>query len=113
MTTPLQRLSYSSITAYLACPYRWYLSQLRRVARPVGEAAVFGSAVHTAVERMIVASTLGEEPDPAAIWKQAFEEQIEKQGRHPGIELTTKCLPYFGSSIIISTIIDRQVWCVL
>jgi hypothetical protein len=99
MTALVQRLSCSSISSYLACPYRWYLSQVRRVVRPAAEAAVFGSAVHTAVERMIVATTLGEEPDPAAVWKQAFDEQIEKQGRHPGIDWRRDPAEFFAEGL--------------
>lgn len=86
MTALVKRLSYSSISSYLACPYRWYLSQVRRIVRPAAEAAVFGSAVHTAVESLIASTTLGGAPDPAALWRAAFDDQIARQGREAGID---------------------------
>jgi hypothetical protein len=86
MTPLVQRLSCSSIFSYLACPYRWYLGQVRRVVRPTSEAALFGSAVHAAVERTIVATTRGETPDVAALWETALGEQVAKNERGAGVD---------------------------
>jgi RecB family exonuclease len=86
MTPLIQRLSYSSIAGYLACPYRWALSQVRRIVRPTSEAAFFGSAVHAAVERFIAGTTQGQSPDPAALWQGAFDEQVARAARGAGVD---------------------------
>jgi CRISPR/Cas system-associated exonuclease Cas4 (RecB family) len=81
----VQRLSYSSISAYLACPFKWYLSQVERVPRPVSEAALLGSAVHEAVGQYLIARLSDPAPDLDRLWRAALGKLVRRNEQAAGI----------------------------
>ncbi len=56
LSTPIERMSVTSFRAYLACPYRYYLSHVLRLGQMNDDAteldgASFGGLAHTVLER--------------------------------------------------------------
>ena len=48
----IAHLSYSSVTTYQRCPLQWHFRYVEKIPEEViGSALVFGSAVHSGIER--------------------------------------------------------------
>jgi len=65
--------SYSALKVYEECPYRTYISRVRRIKEPTGPAAERGTQIHELAEQY-VEGTLGELPKELMKFKTEFEE---------------------------------------
>ena len=79
MNTPLEHLSYSSISAYLLCARAWRYHYIDKIPTKPSAALVFGSAVHGAIESVVHANTVGEPIDVSSVWHAEWEQRMAKE----------------------------------
>lgn len=72
-----QGLSVTALNNYLACPWRYFYSNLLRVPRAQDKYAQYGTAVHEALKRFFDKWTEGEDPG-APLLLQWFREALQK-----------------------------------
>lgn len=65
--------SYSALKVFEECPYRTYISRVKKIQEPSGAAAERGTMIHEEAEHY-VEGTLGELPPTLAKFKSEFEE---------------------------------------
>ena len=65
--------SYSALKVFEECPYRTYISRVKKIAEPSSPAASRGSEIHQQAEDY-VAGLLGEMPETLKKFKDEFEE---------------------------------------
>jgi len=70
---PVKAWSYSALKVFEECPYRTYISRVRRVQEPSNPAAARGTEIHDQAEHY-VDGTLGEMPSTLDKFKSEFEE---------------------------------------
>ena len=71
---PVDRLSYSSVSAYLMCPQSWKFRYIIKPRVPVSVALPFGTAIHKAVQTYIAAKAEGHEVKPPAdLWPDSWQ----------------------------------------
>ena len=70
---PVKAWSYSALKVFEECPYRTYISRVRRVQEPSSPAADRGSQIHQEAEDY-VNGTLGEFPPSLSKFRDDFEE---------------------------------------
>lgn len=73
---PLKAWSYSALKVFEECPYRSYISKVKKIPEPSGPAAERGTLIHQQAEDY-VNGTLGEFPDTLNKFKSQFEELRE------------------------------------
>jgi len=77
---PVDYLSYSSVSAYLACPKSWWFRYIKKPLTKTSVALVFGSAVHDTIETYVSARQQEgvENVRPMAeLWPRFWQEQLE------------------------------------
>ena len=82
----VRQLSYSSVSAYLGCPFRWRKRYVERAPAPATEPLIVGSAVHGAVEGYLKRRFLGQEADLATLWRKAFWAQARGRAARDGVD---------------------------
>ena len=70
---PVKAWSYSALKVFEECPYRTYISRVRRIQEPSSPAADRGSQIHQEAEDY-VNGTLGEFPPSLKKFQSDFEE---------------------------------------
>lgn len=70
---PVKAWSYSALKVFEECPYRTYISRVRRVQEPSSPAADRGTQIHQEAEDY-VNGTLGEFPQSLSKFRDDFEE---------------------------------------
>lgn len=65
--------SYSALKVFEECPYRTYISRVKKIAEPSSPAATRGSEIHQQAEDY-VAGLLGEMPDTLKKFEDQFDE---------------------------------------
>ena len=70
---PVNAWSYSALKVFEECPYRTYISRVRRVQEPSNPAAARGTEIHDQAEHF-VDGTLGELPATLTKFEAEFEE---------------------------------------
>jgi len=91
-TRPLERLSVTSLRAYLACPTRFYLSHILRMRRlddlaREPDAAAFGNLLHCVLERGLPPARFEIEPVCAAMDTELDKILKEQYGPSPGMAI--------------------------
>ncbi|MED5585030.1 MAG: PD-(D/E)XK nuclease family protein [Verrucomicrobiota bacterium] len=91
---PMKSIRVTDFSAYLSCPFRFYLSRIRRMSRPEEErrewnARDFGTIVHTVVERFGRHAEAREDDDPRRIELWVHDELDrwirERFGENPAV----------------------------
>lgn len=96
----IQHLSYSSISTYLLCPESWRRRYILHEQAPTATALVFGSAVHSAIERYLRASKPLEEQ-----WRESWSEQLSQESNVAWGEETAESLATDGERLLTSQIV--------
>lgn len=83
----LDHLSYSSISAYLACPRAWEYRYVQKIKTTTAPALAFGSAFHATLEHVIRNRDSGY-PKPIGMvwhekWSEATKQEIAWNGETP------------------------------
>lgn len=76
----IEHLSYSSISAYLACGQAWKFKYIDQIPTPTSPELVFGSAFHGTVEQYLANDY---QDDLLQLWQQNWSTQLEQ---NPDIE---------------------------
>ena len=71
----LDHLSYSSISAYLACPRAWKYHYIDKIKMPTSPSLIFGTAFHQTVQTMIAAQR---PVDVVPIWNENWS-KVQQQ----------------------------------
>jgi hypothetical protein len=74
---PVQAWSYSALKVFEECPYRTYISRVRKIKEPSGPAAERGTEIHTQAE-MYIKGELGEMPNTLKKFEDSFEDLRDK-----------------------------------
>lgn len=72
-TGPVDAWSYSALKVFEECPYRTYISRVKRIKEPSGPAAERGTEIHLLAEQYIKGE-LGEMPDSLKKFEDDFEQ---------------------------------------
>lgn len=80
---PVERLSYSSVNAYLTCPKSWWWRYVKKPRVPVAVALPFGTAYHKTVQIYIAARAEGHDVKPLIdLWPDSWQGALnEKRNR--------------------------------
>lgn len=107
MTKPFA-WSYSSLTAFETCPYRWKLTKLtKEIVEPQTEQTIWGNRVHKALEHRVASNT----PLPEGM--TAFEPlaaTIAKHSNQPGRKLRTEQKLALTKDFKATTFFAKDVW---
>lgn len=77
----MHQWSYSSLSNYEKCPFKYYLAKIEGIAEEVGGAAKRGTRIHEAIERYL---NFEEDELPDVVWK-SFGNELEA-AREAGAE---------------------------
>lgn len=80
--------SYSSLTTYMECNHKWYLSKIARVPEIPSWWLVGGSAVHTLTEIYDLDREKFQERGLDQLWQEVFNAEVQaQQVRYPAISI--------------------------
>lgn len=71
-------LSYSSMTTFYQCPWRWYAERTKMVERKPHVSALWGSDVHKAIELALKGVPLGERYEHYSMYVDVLKQFIDK-----------------------------------
>jgi len=69
-----KHISFSEYHLYRSCPYRWYSSYVLKEKSPTSEPLVFGSAIHSSIEKII------KENPSKILYSSILEGNLKKEG---------------------------------
>jgi hypothetical protein len=105
---PVNNLSHSSVALYNQCGRAWAYRYVDKIRPPRSAALVFGSAVHTTIERAMRAWALGGEAQLPPLWLETWDEAMGAEEIAWGKE-TADSLAHGGLNIFAARATERML----
>ncbi len=92
-------LSYTQISTYLQCPWRYYLKYIEHIPEPRRKQLYFGSSIHEALNFHYVAKN---KQKTLEVFESVFEEQAQEEGSEKIEEKEKQELKKLGKDMLIN-----------